>query len=63
MKKEERMLLVSELVEEVTKDVYEVEKIKLLSQKLGVEYTTDPIQFLNNVLKAIHFEEGTHAEL
>jgi hypothetical protein len=57
------MLLVSELVEEVTKDLYEVEKIKLLSQKLGVEYTADPIQFLNNVLKGIHFEEGTHAEI
>jgi len=60
LNKEQRKQLVSELVDEVTKDASDLDKVKILAAKLNVEYADDPIQFLNNVLKGIHFEEGPH---
>ena len=49
-----RMELLNELVNEVTKDAGDVEKMKRLSADLDISYSDDPMQFLNNVLKGIH---------
>jgi hypothetical protein len=49
-----RLNLLNELVDEVTKDNFDVIKVKELAQVLNIEYSEDPMQFLNNVLKGIH---------
>lgn len=54
MDSDKRMHLLNELVEEVTKDIQDFEKIKYLMNLLGITYTEDPIQLLDNVLKGIH---------
>jgi hypothetical protein len=54
---EQRMNTLAELVEEVTKDDFDPEKVKSLVDQLGIQYSEDPMQLLNNILKGIHFEE------
>lgn len=61
MNKEQREALVKQLVEEITKDHQNVDKIKHLTGQLGISYSDEPMQLLNNVLKGIHFE-GTKNE-
>lgn len=50
----ERMRLLNELVDEVIRDSYDVDKVKNLMARLGIVYKDDPIQLLNNVLQGIH---------
>ena len=56
MDKIERMSLLNDLVEEITKDHYDSSKVIRLVDQLGIKYSDDPMQLLNNVLKGIHFE-------
>ena len=52
----QRAALVRELVDEVIRDEQNLERIRALAAQLGIPYSEDSIQFLNNVLKGIHFE-------
>jgi hypothetical protein len=54
---ENRLNALGALVEEVTKDDFDPEKVKGLLLQLGIPYSEDPMQLLNNILKGIHFEE------
>lgn len=54
MSAESRMKLLNELVDEVARDVYDMDKVKNLTAALAITYTDDPIQLLNNILKGIH---------
>jgi hypothetical protein len=54
---EQRMNTMGDLVEEVTKDDFDTEKVKRLLAQLGIPYSEDPMQLLNNILKGIHLEE------
>ncbi len=51
-----RMKILNELVNEVTRDDSDLNKIKQLTAQLGINYSDDPMQLLNNVLKGIHLE-------
>lgn len=51
---DERMRLMNSLVNEVTKDELDIELIKTMLMTLGIPYSDDPMQLLNNVLKGIH---------
>ncbi|MCB0351520.1 MAG: hypothetical protein KDD38_10070 [Bdellovibrionales bacterium] len=53
---DERMELLNNLVNEVTKDDQDLESIKKLATQLGIPFSEDPMQLLNNVLKGIHSE-------
>jgi hypothetical protein len=57
MNHDERMGLLNELVEEITRDIMDLARIKTLTAKLGITFSDDPMQLLNNVLKGIHIEE------
>lgn len=56
----QRMELLNDLVNEVTKDDMEIEKIKSLTEKLGIAYSDNPLELLNNVLRGIHSEGPGH---
>jgi hypothetical protein len=53
---EERKEKLDQLVNEVTNDEQDLEKIKELAAVLNIPYSEDPLQLLNNVLKGIHTE-------
>ena len=55
-----RVNLMNELVNEVTKEAMNFDKIKILLEELHIPYSVDPMQLLNNVLKGIHTEEPQH---
>ncbi|MCB0364007.1 MAG: hypothetical protein H6624_13320 [Bdellovibrionaceae bacterium] len=46
------------LVEEMLKSVPCEKTVKAMMQESGIEYSSDPIERINLVLKALHFEEG-----
>lgn len=60
MTKDERLDLLSELVDTVTAEIVDFEKVKILTAKLEITFSDDPMQLLNNVLKGIHQQEPTH---
>ena len=45
------------LVEELMKDQPEEQVVESYMKVTGLEYTSDPIQRINTVLKMLHFEE------
>lgn len=49
-----RMQRMNDLVEEITKDEFDVEKVKTLTTELGIAYSEDHLELLNNILKGIH---------
>ncbi len=53
----DRMRRLSLLVDEVTKDEFDKELVKKLAMELGIDYTEDQLQLLNNILKGIHAPE------
>ena len=53
----QRLNLLEELVNELIKDHPEESKIKHFMDQTGVRYTEDPIERLDLVLKALHFQE------
>ncbi len=53
---DERTELLNQLVHEVTKDDQDLEILKTLTARLGIPFSEDPMQLLNNVLKGIHSE-------
>lgn len=57
MTKEDRIFLLNQLVDEITKDKYDNEIVRSLMGRLGLPYCEDPMQLLNNVLKGIHIIE------
>jgi hypothetical protein len=59
---EERKSILNDLVNEVTRDDSDLEVVKVLTGKLGIPYSDDPMQLLNNVLKGIHFEGPFHEQ-
>ena len=46
------------LVDELMKEKPEEKLVKSYMQETGLQYTLDPIDRLNTVLKALHFKEG-----
>lgn len=59
---EGRKKLLNELVNEVTRDDSDLEIVKSLTGQLGIPYSDDPMQLLNNVLKGIHIEGPDHEQ-
>jgi len=57
MTKEDRISLLNNLVDEITKDVYDKNMVKSMMDRLRIPYCEDPMQLLNNVLKGIHIIE------
>ncbi|OFZ18044.1 MAG: hypothetical protein A2Z20_07990 [Bdellovibrionales bacterium RBG_16_40_8] len=57
---DKRLSLMNELVNEVTREAMDFDKIKILLDELNIPYSSDPIQLLNNVLKGIHPEAPKH---
>lgn len=53
----DRLILLENLVEELIKPTPEEKKVKEYMKQTGLEYTADPIDRLNMVLKALHFVE------
>lgn len=56
MTKDERMDFLAKLVDEVTREAPDPEKVKQLTAILGIPFSDEPMQLLNNVLKGIHSE-------
>jgi hypothetical protein len=52
----QRLSMLNDLVEEITKDIYDIEKVKQMTSQLSIAYSDDPILLLNNILKGIHSE-------
>ncbi len=57
MTKEDRISLLNDLVNEVTKDEFDKSIVKSYMERLRIPYSEDPMQLLNNVLKGIHVIE------
>lgn len=57
MTKENRISLLNQLVDEITKDNYDDNMVRGLMEQLRIPYCEDPMQLLNNVLKGIHVIE------
>ena len=55
---EERIIALNKLVDEVTKDHFDVIEVKAMLANLNIPYHEDPLQLLNNVLKGIHEDSG-----
>jgi hypothetical protein len=53
---EDRLQLLNDLVNEVTKDEYDAQMVQTLAEKLHIPFSEDPLQLLNNILKGIHTE-------
>ena len=51
-----RLDLLNALVNEITKDEYNTQMVKDLVERLGIPFSEDPMQLLNNILKGIHSE-------
>lgn len=60
MKRAERMKLLEELVNEVTRENLDQDRVQQLMNQLSIPYSTDPMELLNNVLKGIHSEGPNH---
>ncbi len=64
MTKEDRVELLRQLVDEITKDHYDDALVRSYMLRLGIPYNEDPMQLLNNVLKGIHIiEVPSHGEM
>lgn len=53
----ERLKMLNELVDEITKENYDVDKVKALTKQLNITYVEDEMLLLNNILKGIHAPE------
>jgi hypothetical protein len=64
MTKEDRVELLRQLVDEITKENYDDAMVRDYMLRLGIPYCEDPMQLLNNVLKGIHvIEVPSHGEM
>ncbi|MCB0384089.1 MAG: hypothetical protein KDD43_01755 [Bdellovibrionales bacterium] len=54
-----RISRLESLVEEMLKGDPCEEAVKTMMLESGIEYSSDPIERINLVLKALHFEEGS----
>ncbi len=52
-----RLLQLEDLVEELLKEEPQEEQLKIKMQNSGIPYSHDPIERINLVLRALHFEE------
>ncbi len=57
-----RMQILNDLVEEVTKDDFDVTKVQSLAKEVGIEYSEDHLVLLNNILKGIHTPGAKNGE-
>jgi hypothetical protein len=51
-----RMNRLEELVNELLKDEPCSKTVKTMMKQTGIEYSTDPLEQINMVLRALHFE-------
>ncbi len=58
MLKDSHLEKLEALVEELIKDVPEENRVREMMFETGLAYTEDPVQRINMVLQALHFEEG-----
>ena len=54
---ESREEILSFLAEELIKPVPKEDIVKEYMSKVGLEYSTDPVERINTVLQALHFQE------
>lgn len=53
----ERLVILENLVDELMKEEPEEQVVKKYMKQTGIQYSDDPVERLNLVLKALHFEE------